>query len=370
MLVSPVDYMDYALSLAELALGYTSPNPAVGAVIVKEGLVVGLGHTQPPGLAHAEIMALRQAGSRAKGASMYVTLEPCCHEGKTPPCTNAIIEAGISKVFVSLVDPNPLVNGKGIEQLRKAGIDVVLGDHSDKAREINEGYFKYITTGHPFVIAKFAMSVDGKIATKTGDSKWISSEETRNYIHRLRRAVDAIMVGANTVIRDNPKLSARGSGDKGGRTKSQPLRVIVDGKGRVPVSSQIFTEPGNTMIAIGKPGDPKKIADFEKAGAQVVEFNNQDGIIDMTQVLEEVGKRKITSILVEGGSILFGSLFDNRLIDKVLVCISPMIIGGEAAKGPIAGKGAGLISDVLHLGNVKINIMGGDILINGYLDGK
>jgi diaminohydroxyphosphoribosylaminopyrimidine deaminase / 5-amino-6-(5-phosphoribosylamino)uracil reductase len=370
MLVSPVDYMDYALSLAELALGYTSPNPAVGAVIVKEGLVVGLGHTQPPGLAHAEIMALRQAGSRAKGAAMYVTLEPCCHEGRTPPCTNAIIEAGINKVFVSLIDPNPMVNGKGIEQLRKAGIDVVLGDHADKAREINEGYIKFITTGHPFVIAKFAMSIDGKIATKTGDSKWISSEETRNYVHRLRRAVDAIMVGANTVIRDNPKLSARGSGDKGGRTKSQPLRVIVDGRGRVPINSQIFKEPGNTVIALAKPGDSKKITDFQKAGAEVLEFDCSDGIINMTDLLEELGKRKITSILIEGGSILFGSLFDNKLIDKVLVCISPMIIGGEAAKSPIAGNGAGMISNVLHLNNVKISVMGGDILINGYLDGK
>jgi diaminohydroxyphosphoribosylaminopyrimidine deaminase/5-amino-6-(5-phosphoribosylamino)uracil reductase len=370
MLVSPVDYMDYALSLAELALGYTSPNPAVGAVIVKDGLVVGLGHTQPPGQAHAEIMALRQAGNRAKGAVMYVTLEPCCHDGKTPPCTKAIIEAGISKVYASLIDPNPLVAGKGIKRLKEAGIEVVLGDREDKSREINEGYIKYITTGHPFVIAKFAMSLDGKIATKTGDSKWISSEETRNYIHQLRRAVDAIMVGANTVITDNPRLSARGSGEKGGRTKSQPLRVIVDGKGRIPVSSLIFKEPGSTLVAVAKPLDPKKMAEFQKVGAEVMEFRAKQQLIDLHLVLDELGKKKITSVLVEGGSILFGSLFDSHLVDKVLVCISPIIIGGEDAKTAVTGIGTNTITEALHLYNVKMHTMGTDILLNGYLDGK
>lgn len=370
MLGSPVDYMDYALSLGELALGYTSPNPAVGAVIVREGMVVGLGHTQPPGSSHAEIMALRQAGTRAKGATMYVTLEPCCHRGRTPPCTDAIIEAGITRVHIALIDPNPQVNGKGIKQLREAGIEVVMGDHEDKAKEINEGYIKYITTGLPFVIAKFAMSLDGKIATRSGDSKWISNEESREYVHRIRRTVDAVMVGANTVIVDNPRLSARGSSEKGGRTKSQPLRVIVDGKGRTPLTSQIFKEPGYTLLAVARPMDAKHRREYEKLGAEVVEFRTTKGIIPLTQLMQMLGKRKITSILVEGGSILFGSLFDHNLVDKVMVAISPIIIGGKAAVNAVGGRGFSTVAKSLRLHNIKLDTAGDDVLINGYVDGK
>jgi len=368
MFASPIiDYMDYAISLGELALGYTSPNPAVGAVIVKDGVVIGLGHTQPPGSAHAEVMALRQAGNLAKGAAMFVSLEPCCHEGRTPPCTDAIIKAGISKVHVAMIDPNPLVNGKGIQQLREAGIEVIVGDHEAKARAVNEGYVKHITTGFPFVIAKFAMSMDGKIATRSGDSKWISSEETREYVHRIRRAIDAIMVGANTIITDNPKLTARGT-DKGGRTKSQPLRVIIDGKGRTPANAQIFKEPGKTLITVAKPLDAKKLADYEKAGAEVLQFHSKDQVIDLVQVMETLGKRNITGIMVEGGSTLFGSLFDQGMIDKVLVCISPIIIGGDEAKTAVGGKGVNLISEALRLQNVRIDSIGEDILLHGYVD--
>jgi diaminohydroxyphosphoribosylaminopyrimidine deaminase/5-amino-6-(5-phosphoribosylamino)uracil reductase len=370
MLGSPVDYMEYALSLGELALGYTSPNPAVGAVIVREGMVVGLGHTQPPGNAHAEVMALRQAGPMARGAVMYVTLEPCCHQGRTPPCTAAIIEAGIKKVNVAIIDPNPLVNGKGVQQLREAGIEVAVGDHEEKAREINEGYIKYITTGYPFVIAKFAMSLDGKIATRTGDSRWISGEEARDYVHRIRRTVDAIMVGANTVIMDNPRLSARGSSDKVVRTRSQPLRVIVDGKGRTPVDAQIFTEPGATLVAVGKPLEHSQAVAYTKAGAEVVEFEARDGLINLSLVLEMLGKKQVTSILVEGGSALFGSLFDNNLVDKVLVCISPMIIGGSSAVSAIGGQGIASIAAAMRLQNLRMSMLGGDILLSGYVDGK
>jgi diaminohydroxyphosphoribosylaminopyrimidine deaminase/5-amino-6-(5-phosphoribosylamino)uracil reductase len=370
MLGVPVDYMDYALSLAELALGYTSPNPAVGAVIVKDGQVVGLGHTQPPGLAHAEVMAIRQAGERAKGATMYVTLEPCCHQGRTPPCTRAIIDAGIRRVHTALIDPNPEISGKGIEQLKAAKIEVIVGEHEEKAREINEGYIKYITTGYPFVMAKFAMSLDGKIATRTGDAKWISSEEARNHVHQLRRTVDAIMVGANTIIMDNPRLTARGSLDKGGRTKSQPLRIIVDGKGRTPLNSQVFEEPGSILMAVSKSVDSKKIAEYKKAGAEVMKFDADNDVIDLSELMEVLGKKEITSVMVEGGSILFGSLFDHCLIDKVLVCIAPLIIGGEAAKSAVAGCGAETIAQSLHLHNVTMHQVGADILLNGYVDGK
>ncbi len=367
MLGRPVNFMECALSLARLSLGYTSPNPAVGAVIVRDGVVVGLGYTQPPGSKHAEIMALEHAGARARGATMFVTLEPCCHYGRTPPCTEAIIEAGISEVHAALIDPNPLVNGKGIKALEEAGIRTFVGEYEEKAREINEGYIKFITTGLPFVIAKFAMSLDGKIATQTGDSKWISNEESRKYVHYLRHIVDAIMVGANTVLADDPQLSARGCSGKGGKTKRQPLRVIVDGKGRTPPSARIFREPGETIIAVAKPLDPKKVEGFRKVNAEVVEFNATEGVIDLSELLVVLGKRQVTSVLVEGGNKLFGSLFDQGLVDKVLAFVSPIIIGGERAKSAVGGGGVDRISEALQLSRVKITEFGSDVLISGYV---
>ena len=238
------EYMRRALSLARLAVGYTNPNPAVGAVIVKDGFVAGRGCTQPAGSSHAEVVALRQAGEKAKGATMYVTMEPCCHYGRTPPCTQAIINAGISEIYVSLLDPNPLVSGRGMRELNEAGIKTYFGVCQEEAYEINEAYIKFITTGSPFITIKVAMSLDGKIATKTGHSKWISNEEARNYVHSLRHSANAIMVGVNTIIKDNPKLTARGCQGKGGTPKAQPLRLIVDSSGRTPLDSQVFKQPG------------------------------------------------------------------------------------------------------------------------------
>ncbi len=370
MLARTVDFMECALSLAGLALGYTSPNPAVGAVVVRDGVVVGLGHTQPPGSVHAEIMALQQAGPRAKGATMYVTLEPCCHYGRTPPCVQAIIDAGISEVHVALIDPNPLVSGKGLKLLEEAGVKTYVGQYEEKAREINEGYIKYITTGMPFVIAKFAMSLDGKIATQSGDSKWISGDEARNFVHYLRHIVDAIMVGANTVVADDPQLSARGCSGKGGKAKQQPLRVIVDGKGRTPLSARLFEEPGKTLIAVAKPFDAKKAEDFRRAGAEVVELPAKHGVIDLADLLSLLGKRQITSVLVEGGNKLFGSLFDSNLVDKILAFISPIIIGGEGAKSAVGGNGVRRVAEALRLNRVRISEFGDDILISGYVGGR
>jgi diaminohydroxyphosphoribosylaminopyrimidine deaminase/5-amino-6-(5-phosphoribosylamino)uracil reductase len=370
VLARPKDFMECALSLAGLALGYTSPNPAVGAVVVRDGLIVGFGHTQPPGSVHAEIMALRQAGSRAKGATMYVTLEPCCHQGRTPPCTQAIIDADIAEIHVSLIDPNPLVSGKGLKALKAAGIKTFVGQYEESARELNEGYIKYITTGIPFVIAKFAMSLDGKIATKTGDSKWISSEESLKFVHYLRHIVDAVMVGANTVVVDDPQLSARGCSGKGGKTKLQPLRVIVDGRGRTPISAKVFKEPGKTLVAVAKPFDTKVAERFGKTGAEIVELPAEKGIIDLKDLLAVLGKREVTSVLVEGGSGLFGSLFDSGLVDKVLAFVSPVIIGGDEAKSAVGGNGARKIADAFRLKQVKMLEFGDDVLISGYVNGK
>lgn len=367
MLSRPMDFMECALSLAGLALGYTSPNPAVGAVVVRDGIVVGLGHTQPPGGEHAEIMALQQAGERAKGATLYVTLEPCCHQGRTPPCTKAIIEAGISEVYVAMIDPNPLVSGKGLKQLEEAGIRTYMREDIEKAREINEGYVKYITTGLPFVVAKFAMSLDGKIATRSGDSQWISGEESRKYVHNLRHIVDSVMVGANTVLVDDPQLSARGCSGRGGKAKQQPLRVIVDGKGRTPLGARIFKEPGKTLVAVAKPFDDKKANQFKEAGAEIVELAAKRGDIDLEELLKVLGKRQVTSVLVEGGNKLFGSLFDQGLVDKVMAFVSPIIIGGSEAKSAVGGGGVKVMAEAHKLNQVKMSTFGEDILISGYL---
>ena len=370
MLARPVDFMDCALSLAGLALGYTSPNPAVGAVVVRDGVVAGLGHTQPPGSVHAEVMALQQAGDRARGATLYVTLEPCCHQGRTPPCTQAIIDAGVSEVHIALLDPNPLVLGNGLKQLEEAGIKTFVGEYEEKAREINEGYIKFITTGLPFVIAKFAMSLDGKIATQNGDSKWISGDEARKFVHYLRHTVDAVMVGANTIVTDDPQLSARGCSGRGGKTKLQPLRVIVDGRGRTPLSARVFAEPGKTLIAVAKPFDARKAEALRKAGAEVVELAAERDGIDLAELLVVLGRRQVTSVLVEGGNKLFGSLFDRGLVDKVLAFISPIIIGGDQAKSAIGGQGVSKVAEALCLSQARISEFGDDVLISGYLAGK
>jgi diaminohydroxyphosphoribosylaminopyrimidine deaminase (EC 3.5.4.26)/5-amino-6-(5-phosphoribosylamino)uracil reductase (EC 1.1.1.193) len=359
--------MECALSLARLAMGYTSPNPAVGAVVVKDGIAVGMGYTQPIGSEHAEVMSLRQAGNRARGAAMYVTLEPCCHFGRTPPCTQAIIDAGISEVHIALLDPNPLVSGQGVSKLNEAGIKTYVGAYQEEAYEINEAYIKYITTGLPFVMAKFAMSLDGKIATKTGDSKWITNDEARKYVHTLRHTVDAIMIGASTVVVDNPRLTARGCGGKGGTRKMQPLRLVVDSKGRVSTNAHIFEPPGKVLLAVVEPLDSKKKGDFTRIGAEVLELPSKEGLVDIEELLKVLGRREIVSILVEGGGKLLGSLFDYHLVDKVLTFISPIIIGGDEAKSAVGGDGVNNVAEALRLNQVCTRSFGDDILVSGYV---
>ncbi|MDP3880260.1 MAG: bifunctional diaminohydroxyphosphoribosylaminopyrimidine deaminase/5-amino-6-(5-phosphoribosylamino)uracil reductase RibD [Dehalococcoidales bacterium] len=361
-----MDYMKQALSLAKLALGQASPNPAVGAVLVKDGEIVGQGYTQPPGSWHAEIMALRQAGEKARCSVLYVTLEPCCHYGRTPPCTDAIVSAGVSEVHAAMIDPNSLVSGQGIEALERKDIRVFVGEHEDEAREINEAYVKFITTGMPFVTVKYAVSLDGKIATRSGDSAWISGRESRKYVHCLRYVVDAIMTGANTVIADNPHLTCR-CGDKGGRVRKQPLRVIVDGRGRTPTTAQIFNEPGGVLLALGESVDPDKKQIWTQVGAELLELPLKDGSLDLTSLLKALGERGITSVLVEGGGILLGSLFDSRLVDKVIAFIAPIIIGGEGARTPVAGAGIDKVFDALKLERTSVEKYGDDLMISGYV---
>ncbi len=360
-----MDYMQHAFSLANLALGHASPNPAVGAVIVKDGAVVGEGYTQPPGSNHAEVVALGQAAGKARGATMYVTLEPCCYEGRTPPCTQAIIAAGIADVHVAMIDPNPQVSGQGKAELEAAGIMIFLGEHGDEAQELNEAYVKFITTGVPFVMGKFAMSLDGKIATKTGDSRWISGEESRRYVHCLRYQMDAIMVGVDTIITDDPQLTAR-AGREGGQAEKQPLRVVVDSQGRTPLTARVLQVPGKTLIAVAEGLAPARIRTLAQAGAEVLEVPSREGLVDLDELLRLLGHREITSVMVEGGAGVFGSLFESRLVDKVLAFIAPIIIGGEAAKNPVRGKGVEKVAQAMNLSGVKVEKIGDDILISGY----
>jgi len=353
-----MDYMGRALSLAKSALGSTSPNPAVGAVVVRDGVVVGEGYTQPPGSEHAEIMALRQAGKRSHGATMYVTLEPCCHFGRTPPCTRAIISSGISEVHIAILDQNPLVCGGGRAELEGAGIKTFIGEGEEEALEMYRGYMKFLSNGTPFVIAKFAMSLDGKIATRTGNSKWISGEESRGFVHDLRREADAIVVGVDTILSDDPRLTAR-TGDE-----IDKLKVIIDSHGRTPLTAKALGEA--TIIATVAPLAGERKAGFESAGAEVLELPPDDGRVDLSALLPELGQRGVTTALVEGGGKLLGTFFDLGLVDMVYVFIAPIIIGGEEAP-TIAGRGVDAVAEALKLKRSKIQRIGEDLLVSGYL---
>ena len=365
-----MDYMEQALSLARLALGQVSPNPAVGAVVVKNGEVVGQGYTQSPGSPHAEVVALKQAGELARGSVMYVTLEPCCYLGRTPPCTQAVITAGITEVHLAMLDPNPLVSGRGKEELEGKGIRTYVGKHEAETKQINEAYTKFITTGMPFVTAKYAISLDGKIATKSGDSKWISGEAARKYVHNLRYTTDAIMAGVNTVLVDDPRLTARSCGGRGGTARTQPLRVIVDSKGRTPLTAQVFNRPGKTLLALGRLVKPEEKKAFTQAGAELLELPSEEGLVDLRKLLKALGQREITSVLVEGGGILFGSLFDSGLVDKVITFIAPIIIGGKEANTAVGGKGIDKVVDSLKLERVSVERLGEDLMVSGYVSAK
>ncbi len=361
-----MDYMAQALSLARLALGQVSPNPAVGAVIVRDGEVVGQGYTHPPGMDHAEIVALKQAGEQARGGVMYLTLEPCCHHGRTPPCTRAIIAAGIAEVHLATFDVNPMVLGRGKEELEGGGVRVYMGEHEAEAKQVNESYTKFITKGIPFITVKFAMSLDGKIATRTGDSRWISGELARKRVHNLRYTADAVMTGINTVLNDDPRLTARCCGS-GGMPKKQPARVIVDSKGRTPLTARVFTEPGKVIVVLSRKATAEEKEAFAQLGAEFLELPSPEGRVDLRQLLEALGEWGITSVLVEGGSILFGALFDGGLVDKVIAFVAPIIIGGREAVTAVAGQGVERVVDSLRLEGVSVERFEEDLMVSGYV---
>jgi len=358
-------FMKLALGLARRGMGRTSPNPIVGAVIVKNGRIIGKGYHERAGLEHAEIRAIKSAGKGAAGSTLYVNLEPCDHFGKTPPCTGAIIKSGIKRVVAAMRDPNPINNGKGFKRLRGAGVSVTSGVLEDEARSLNEAFIKYITTGAPFVIVKTAQSLDGKIAAKTGDSRWITGEKSRRYVHELRHNADAVMVGVNTVIRDDPLLTSRTGrgGDK------QPLKVIVDSKLKIPETAKIFSRhsPAKVILATTKKAPKSKIDRLKKMGCDILILKQKNGRVDLRQMMNVLGKMGIVNVLVEGGGELTGSLADEKLVDKFLFFISPKIIGGRDAKGPVEGEGVKKVSQALILKNIRYKNFRDDLLIEGYV---
>ncbi len=364
--------MRRALALAKEALGHVSPNPAVGAVIVRDGQIVGAGSTQPPGQAHAEIVALRRAGPLARRATMYVTLEPCSHHGRTPPCTEAIIAAGISRVVVAVPDPNPQVAGNGISRLRKAGLQVDMApEYADAAMEINAAFFKWITTREPLVIAKYAMTLDGKIATRTGDARWISNEASRREAHRLRQQVDAIAVGRGTVATDDPLLTTRLS-PRPKRGIHHPLRVVLASSADLPLTAKVLSPdlPGATLVAVAEPAlqlYPERIERIRAMGHEVLCLPADPTGVDLTALLRALGQREVTSLLVEGGSTLLGSFFDQGLVDRVVAFVAPVLVGGASAPSPLAGKGLPLMADAPRLRRVTVRRLGHDVMISGYL---
>ncbi len=362
---SDQDFMLKALTRARKASGLTSPNPLVGAVIVADGAIIGSGFHPHAGEPHAEIFALREAGDKAKGADLYVTLEPCNHQGRTPPCTEAIIKAGIRRVISGTLDPNPQVSGRGIERLKQAGIQVETGLLEKECCQLNEFWNKFITTGLPFVTLKSAASLDGRIATRTGHSQWITNKKSRHYVHQLRAAHDAILIGIGTLLKDNPRLTARIPGEK----PRNPYRIIVDSMLRTPLDSKVFGSDGSERVLLAtKPHDEKKIAPYRNLVLDILTIpSNSLGQLDLAELMKVLGAREITSVLIEGGSEINGSALDNKIIDKICFFYAPILVGGRGSLGMISGHGAETIDRALPISDINIHNFDDDICVEGYL---
>ncbi|GAB6167948.1 bifunctional diaminohydroxyphosphoribosylaminopyrimidine deaminase/5-amino-6-(5-phosphoribosylamino)uracil reductase RibD [Clostridium carnis] len=358
-------YMKMALELAKKGRGRVNPNPMVGAIIVKNEKVIGVGYHEEYGKAHAEVNAINNAVYDVKGATLYVTLEPCSHYGKTPPCVEKIIENKIKRVVIGMVDPNPLVSGNGVKKLKQAGVEVVIGVLEDECKKLNEVFIKYITYKKPFVILKTAMSLDGKIATSLGESKWITGEESREKVHRLRNEVLGIMVGIDTVIKDNPQLTCRLKEGK------SPTRIIVDSKLRIPMESKVLEDISNvkTIIATTESADKNKLVKLEALGAKVLTIKSKNNKVDLNDLMIKLGHLKIDSILLEGGAKLNFSALESGIVDKVQFYISPKIIGGTGSKTPVGGNGIELLKDAYKVKDITLRTIGEDILIEGYILG-
>jgi diaminohydroxyphosphoribosylaminopyrimidine deaminase/5-amino-6-(5-phosphoribosylamino)uracil reductase len=350
-------YIRRTLRLAAQAQGMTSPNPMVGAVIVKNGEILSEDYHRRPGTLHAEALAIATAGKKAKGSTLYVNLEPCCHtEKRTPPCAKTIIHAGIKRVVIGMTDPNPKVSGKGISELKDAGIAVTSGVLENEARTLNEAYTKYITTGKPFVTLKVAMTLDGKIATPEGQSKWITGEQARKKVHTLRSRADAIMTAIGTVKADDPQLTVRMKKGK------SPIRIVIDPNMEIPLHAKILRTPPPTTIVTREHG--RKSEQLEKSGIRIIHYSDR---LDLGWLMETLGKMEITSVLIEGGSSLNAHALEDGIVDKVLFFIAPKIIGGRDSFPSVGGKTFRKLEEAYRLKETKIRRIGEDFLIEGYL---
>jgi len=357
-------YIRRAITLAKRGMGWVNPNPLVGAVIVKNGRILGEGYHAFFGSPHAEVNAINNARESVKGATLYVTMEPCSHYGKTPPCTEPIISEGIRRVVVGMKDPNPLVNGTGLKILTQAGIEVSSGTEEAAIAKMNERFIKYITTGKPFCTLKTAMTLDGKIATVENASRWISCEDSRKEVHELRQQYSAVMVGINTVLYDDPMLNTR-------RTKKKskdPLKIIVDSNGKISSESNVLKlNPQLTIIATTDKMEPKKKRDLERMGAQVVVCPEKYGKVDLGYLMFSLGRMGIDSVLLEGGSTIAFSALMSGIVDKVVSFIAPKIIGGAEAPSPVGGTGLPKMEDAVVVKDWSYRKMGADIMIEGYI---
>jgi diaminohydroxyphosphoribosylaminopyrimidine deaminase / 5-amino-6-(5-phosphoribosylamino)uracil reductase len=360
---SPQEVMQYALALAARGLGSVEPNPPVGAVIVDDDLqLLGEGWHQRYGGPHAEVFALEQAGNAARGATLFVTLEPCCHFGKTPPCSRAVIAAGLKRVVIAMRDPHALVDGDGIAELQAAGIDVEVGLLESQARWLTAPFVQLVTSGRPWVHAKWAMTLDGKIASRTGHSQWISNEASRKVVHELRGRMDAIVVGIGTVLADDPQLTARPPGPR------TAMRIVIDAQARLPLASRLVQTARQipVLCVAGNSAPPAQIAALQEKGVEVwTTVTDADGRIPPEAWLNELGRRRMTHVLVEGGGQLLGGLFDADAIDEWHIFIAPKFVGGQAATSPLAGHGLDRIPETSQLIGTTIDVIDSDLLIRG-----
>ena len=359
-----VKFMKQALLEARKGLGRTSPNPAVGAVIVRRGEVVARGYHRRAGLPHAEAEALNRLEKTSPGDSLYVTLEPCNHLGRTPPCTQAILKSGIKRVVIGMKDPNPMVAGGGCEFLKEHGIEVVANVLETECRRLNEDFLKFVALGRPFVIAKSALTMDGWIATSSGHSQWITNDKSRQFVHRLRDRVDAVMVGIGTVLADDPSLTARLPKEKG----RDPLRIIVDTHLRTPVNAKVITHdsPAGTLIVTCEDAGLEDYERFRAKGVSTLVCPTRAGKIDLAALMSKLGEMSITSLLVEGGASITGSMLRERLIDKFYIFKAPKLLGGDDGIPMAAGPGAKRMDECVILKEIKVRRFGDDILIRGY----
>ena len=357
------NYMALALELAERGAGWTSPNPMVGAVIVKDGAIIGQGYHARCGDLHAERAALKNCTGDPAGSTLYVTLEPCCHQGRQPPCTDAILQAGIARVVVGSPDPNPLVAGTGVQILRDHGVQVEEGVLWDQCDRLNRGFLKYIQTGRPYVIMKYAMTLDGKIAAYTGASQWVTGEEARAHVQTLRHRCRAILVGVGTVIADDPRLTCRLPGGR------DPIRVICDTHLRTPLTAQVVTSAGQTPTWIATCcDDPDRLAPYERAGCRMLVLPERGGWVDLNALMDCLGRQEVDSVLLEGGGTLNWSALDQGVVDAVMAYVAPKLFGGRTAKTPVEGRGVDAPAAAFPLKNTTITQIGADFLLESEVD--